>query len=155
MGAPQLHHFTPAEFVREEDWWPLMSPRLLVLLDVFRYRWGDTVRISPHRRALGRRLGMESFSDHNVDQWGEVRGVDVLPRNFRTRTDARTAVELATRLGFTSIGVYPHWLPSPGLHLGVRADRNMGAPATWGALNVDGKQTYTTLAEAIMEMRLA
>ncbi len=58
-----------------------------------------------------------------------------------------------TEIGFTGIGVYPHWDPYPGIHGDVRVDRAPGTPAVWGMLNNDrGKQYQVTLNEALREM---
>lgn len=156
--ALDLRFFTPEEFVLKDeegeytDWWALMSPRLLVLTDVFRFQWGASVTISPHHRALGRRLGVDgSESDHNVDRWGEVRGLDCFPEGMRTRADAERALEIARSIGFTSLGLYPDWHPSPGLHLGVRKANRPGNPATWGAIG--HPQAYTSLVVALEQMR--
>lgn len=144
--AVHLYYFSHDEF---RSWASDMSPRLLVLLDLFRHRWGQPVMVSPHQDALGRRGMGDSLSDHNYDRWGEVRGIDVMPLRMSTPEAMQRAVKLATGLGFTSIGLYPHWRPRPGLHLGVRHSNRPGFPATWGAVRKDGRQTYVSLAEAL------
>lgn len=145
-----MQYFTRSEFVREGiDWWPQMNPRLLVLLDVFRHMRGAAVTISPHRRALGRPAWPNQGSDHAIDVRGTVDAADVLPAGMRTATDAERDIDLAVRIGFTALGFYPHWQPSPGLHLGVRPGRRMGKPAMWGAINIDGVQTYVSLDQAL------
>jgi hypothetical protein len=152
-----LHHFRPYEFgktdFRMTDWWHLMCPRLLVLTDTFRFQWDRRVRISNNDFALGRFLGEDSDSQHNVDQWGEVRALDCFPEGMDTRKDAEYAVSLATELGFTGIGLYPHWNGGPGLHLDTRRDREPGNPAIWGAVNdAQGNQTYCSLEVALLAM---
>lgn len=132
----RLDNFTPQEF---REWWPMMSPRLLTMLDVLRFRLSRGITISPHPRSLGRRLGPDSHSEHNVDHWGEVLAVDCFIDNVTTEAQARQIVERATKLGFTGIGVYPEWTNSRGeqqvgFHLGVRPNRDMGNPASWGWL---------------------
>lgn len=152
-----LRYFAPDEF---RNWWGQMSPRLLVLLDVLRYSWGQPIIVSPAEGALGRHDAGES--QHNIDQWGEVRAADVMPDGIGRASQVRQCVEDARVLGFTGIGVYPHWSPSPGLHLDVRESRDLGDPATWGALSVDratqgqrqrgserGGQVYLSLDEAV------
>lgn len=151
----RLYHFFEHEFVRGgEDWFPLMAPRLLVTLDLFRYRWGDVVEVSPHPAAIGRRLGPSVLSDHNVDRWGLVHGIDVMPRGMERRRDAERAVRYLVEVGATAIGVYPHWQPGAGVHVGQRDSHRPGAPASWGAVRRDGKQVYVSLDEALGAMPL-
>lgn len=150
----KLYHFTAAEFRRGgTDWGPLMHTRLLVILDLFRFRWGAAVHISPHAAALGRRLGAGVLSDHNVDVHGTVNAADVMPDGMVSRADAERAVRLAIEVGATAIGVYPHWQPGAGLHLAHRAKCRPGAPALWGAVKRDGRQVYTSIDEALEVMR--
>jgi len=127
----EMQHFTPDEF---REWGRDMSPHLLALLDEFRDRLGHPVAISPHPKALGRHHGPQGTSQHNVDRWGEVRAVDVMPkigRRFR-----RLAFDIAKETGFTGIGVYPDWEPRWGMHLDVRDDREPGDPAVWSGIKV-------------------
>ena len=146
----RLEYFKHGEFVRDRvDWWPMMNPRVLILLDVFRHMRCAPVEISPHRRALGRPGWPNQGSDHAIDARGQVDAADVLPAGMTYRTAAERDIDLAVRIGFTAIGFYPHWTPSPGLHLGVRPGRRMGKPAMWGAINIDGVQTYVSLDQAL------
>ena len=142
-----LEHFKNKEF---REWVEKMSPKLLAYLDLFRHRLGRRIQISPVNGALGR--NGEGKSQHYWENWGEVRAVDVLPEGMLYVEDARTAVRLAIECGFTGIGLYPHWRPSPGLHLDVRDTAKMGSPALWGAMKIvkDGKesQQYITLEKA-------
>ena len=152
-----LYHFVRSEFGptdhRDEDWWEWMDPRLLVSLDVFRGMWGAPVNVSEHAQALGRHNGPENHSDHNVDRRCYVRGVDVFPQGLTTEADALRAMECATQAGFSSFGLYPHWLAGPGLHLGSRPERSPATPALWGAVNNEqGEQTYVSLHEALDQM---
>lgn len=152
-----LHYFKPFEFgpsqYRTEDWWHEMCPRLLVLLDTFRFQWGRRVRISNNAVALGRKLGLDSISQHNFDRWGEVRAADCFPDGLVYREDARFAIYLARELGFTGIGLYPHWNGGVGLHLDTRRDRQPGDPALWGAVNgPKGEQQYVSLETALLAM---
>lgn len=145
-----LYHFKPEEFLRGgHDWFRLMDTRLLVLLDVFRYRWGRKVSISPHAAALGRLLDVAEKSDHNWNRHGAVLAADVMPEGMADQASAERALELATELGFTSIGIYPDWQPAPGLHLGARRECRPGAPALWGAIRSGGRQVYTDVATAL------
>lgn len=139
-----LDHFSPYEF---RDWWPLMSPKLLVNLDAFRETLGQRVRISKANGALGRHMGM-SRSQHNVDKWGEVRAVDIM---LPDTDDLVAAYDLALTLElFSGVGVYPEWKPYHGLHLDVRSNRKPQSPATWGMLKDEfGNQYMTSVNKAL------
>lgn len=139
MNDLTLRYFKPHEF---RGWWDDMDPALLVLLDRFRARLapltpdpgGVVVRVSPHPRAIGRHDGAKGTSQHNIDRWGEVRAIDVMPmigRQYR-----RNVVGIAIDVGFTGVGLYPDWNPSWGLHLDVRQDREQGKPATWSGIKI-------------------
>lgn len=144
---PHLYHFVETEF---GEWHLMMSPRLLVCLDILRHRWGKKISISPAEGSLGRRLGPQNTSQHNVDVWGEVRAADVMPAGIITDADAYAFYVLATECGFTGIGVYPSWQPNPGFHLDVRTDRKPGDPATWGGvLDATGRQIYVSVNQAL------
>ncbi len=140
MTQPKLKHFSAWEF---RAWYPSMSPDLLRKLDAFREAWGDTVDISPASGSIGRMTGS---TQHNVVMWLEVRGIDVIPKGMDTAAERARAYQIAVEVGFTGIGVYPDWLPSGGLHLDVRKDREAGDPAKWAGLkDEDGKQYYTDI----------
>lgn len=142
----QLYFFDPVEF---GVWWPAMDPRLLVLLDVFRFQWGAPVTVSGHPRALGRTDGAAGTSDHNVDRHGCVLAADVFPGGMINPGAAWRALAIARDVGFTSLGVYPHW-SRPGLHLGTRRTARPGEPATWGAVRGHGgAQVYVSVQEAL------
>lgn len=149
-----LRYFTSGEF---GTWWPDMSVRLLVLLDVFRHEWGDEVMVSPHSRALGRRNGEDDTSQHNVDRWGEVRAGDVFAIGMIRHRHAERAVRIARSIGITGIGVYPDWTLGgkrcAGLHFDARREADPGNPATWGGVdNGSGKQVYVSLEDALARM---
>ena len=144
----ELHYFKDSEFIRgDRDWLPDMHPRLLVLLDVFRHQWGMPVKISSHPKALGRIMDPERKSDHNFTRNGVVLAADIMPANLFNRISAQSALTVARRCGFTSLGFYPHWQPHPGLHVGVRPGHPSSA-AQWGAILIDGVQTYVTLSDS-------
>ena len=147
-----LRYFTRQEFgpnpTRGIDWWPCMDPRLLVLLDVFRHQCGAPVSISQHGQALGRRLGRDVKSAHNYDRHGVVLAADTFPDMMDSPDDALEIIDLAEYVGFTGIGIYPHW-SRPGLHLDTRRDREPGSPAKWGAISVDGSQEYVSVSAAL------
>ena len=156
----ELYYFDRDEFWRFDgpryvNWFDRMNQRLLFSIDLLRHRWSDykrqstAIRISPAHGAIGRHAGQsETLSDHDVDRWGEVRGIDVMPDGLDSLDDVDAFRRLAIHAGITAIGFYPHWQPAPGFHLGVRDGRWLGDPATWGAVNRDGDQTYMTFSAA-------
>lgn len=137
-----LRHFKPREF---RGWWDLMSPRLLVCIDRFREIWGARVDVSPVDGALGRRLGPDAMSGHNVDRWGVVEAVDLFPRGMDTPDDMARAYDCARRAGATGIGFYTDTKPSNMIHLDTRPDRSAKNPRLWS--RVDGE--YLAI-EAVM-----
>lgn len=129
-----MNYFSMSEF---REWYDLMSPRLLTMLDVFRHLIDQPIHISDHPNALGRRLGMSKQSSHNVDVWGQCLAVDCFIEGVTTQDDARQVVQLAKRIGFTGIGVYPDWRNNEGIHqvgfhFDVRPTKKMGNPSQWG-----------------------
>lgn len=138
-----MDYFTDDEF---REWYDRMAAELLVKLDLFRHRWGKPVNVSPVRGALGRHAGPNATTGHNVDKWGEVNAADVLPEGIETRADAERAVRLAHECGFRDIGFYPHWRPSPGLHLGTRPTNRMESPATWGGYRDEAGKQHTNIS---------
>lgn len=143
-----LRYFHPDEF---GEWLPFMSVRLLVMLDVLRHMWGQPIRVSPAKGALGRRLG-ERASQHNVDRWKEVRAIDVMPQGIDSEDQAHVFYMLALDIGFTGVGFYPDWRPSPGFHLDVREDRKPGDAATWGGVATPAGQHYVSVNDAMERM---
>ena len=131
----RLEHFKPEEF---RLWWPKMSPRLLTLLDVLRFKLGSSISISLAKGSIGRQD--ETNSEHNVTKWGEVLAVDCFVAGVYGHEQVWAVVNEATQMGFTGIGIYPNWRnnkgePQCGFHLGVRPTNKMGEPATWAYLN--------------------
>lgn len=144
-----MQYFNTSEF---REWYDLMSPRLLTLLDVLRHQLGLVIEISGHHYALGRNLG-ESESCHNVDKWGEVLAVDCFVGKNTSYREAKRIVNTAKSIGFTGIGVYPYWANNDGnrqcgFHFDVRPTRNMGDPAMWGYF--DGK--FKSIDDALAEL---
>ena len=144
-------HFTQEEF---REWADDMSPRLVTMLDVLRFRLGSVIEISGSDYALGRNLGRGKMSEHNIDHWGEVLAVDCFVCGVYNRAQAEAVVCEAEGIGFTGIGVYSDTHNNRGedqvmFHLGVRPTRMMGRPAKWGRVN--GK--YTSLLEAIQSLK--
>lgn len=151
-----MKNFRPSEFVRKgsvadkepTSWYEHMDLNLLQMLDDFRDQWGMAVFVSRAPGAVGRQAGPNINSYHNIDRWGAVRAVDVMPLNMDTATASLEAVRLAERVGFRGIGVYPHWNPRPGLHLD-----NRQTLTKWGAIRRDGTQQYVDFDEAVTNFR--
>ena len=144
-------HFTQEEF---REWSDDMSARLITMLDVLRFKLGSPIEISLSEYALGRNLGRNELSEHNIDEWGEVLAVDCFVSGVYNRAQVEAVVYEATGIGFTGIGVYSDTHNNRGeeqvmFHLGVRPNELMGSPATWG--RVDGE--YTTLMAAIQSIK--
>lgn len=133
-----MKNFKPEEF---QGWYNQCDLNLLDKLDKFRDLWGAPVMVSPAHGAVGRQLGKDATSQHNIDRWGWVKAVDVMPKGMLERADMERAIRLAEEAGFTGIGVYPFWHPFPGLHLDVR-DSPDGRVATWAGVPKGGKQVY-------------
>jgi len=148
----KLEYFSISEFnIANRDWFTRMSPTWLAKIDLLRWWWGKPIAISPVKGALGR--DGDGTSQHYWEQFDEVRAGDVLPSGIVTQSDARDFFELAEEAGFTGIGVYPDWAPSPGFHLDVREDCEMGSPATWGGVkNEHDKQVYVSFEEAVKKL---
>ena len=156
-----LRYFKPAEFWREDkyenpfNWYEQMDPRLLFAMDLLRWRWSDyldkdaPIMISPHGQAIGRQLGEANRSDHNVGYWGTVRGIDLMPVGFSTTEHANALRQMVPDCGIDALGIYPQWVPQPGIHVGVRPHLKPGKPALWGAVRVERRQVYTTWAHAM------
>jgi len=144
-------YFSTEEF---REWSDEMSPRLVTMLDVLRYQLGRAIIISPHPDSLGRNLGRDDMSAHNIDHWGEVIGGDFFVDGVIHREAVEDVAHKMKMIGFTGIGVYSdtHYLdgPHPMFHGDVRPNENMGSPATWG--RVEGK--YTSLMAAIQSVKL-
>jgi len=145
-----------AEYFDQEEfreWSDDMSPRLVTMLDVLRFKLGSPIEISGSEYALGRELGRNELSEHNIDHWGEVLAVDCFVRGVYNRAQAEAVVYEAEGIGFTGIGVYSDTHNNYGVdqvmfHFGVRPNELMGNPATWGRVDHD----YTSLMEAIQSL---
>lgn len=137
-----LNHFKSSEF---RGW--KMSIRLLCFLDLFRERLGLPVHISPVKGAIGR--DGNGTSQHFWENWDEVRAIDVLPEGL-TKENAKDYITLAQECGFKGVGIYPHWDPSPGMHLDVRDD----SFTTWAGIDKLQKgvviQEYVSVDYAIL-----
>jgi len=144
-------YFSQEEF---REWADDMSPRLVTMLDMLRFRLGQPIAISASEYALGRNLGRNELSEHNIDEWGEVLAVDCFISGVYSRQQAEAVVYEAEGIGFTGIGVYSDTRNNQGqeqvmFHLGVRPNESMGSPATWG--RISGK--YTSLIAAVQSLK--
>ena len=144
-------HFSAEEF---RDWADDMSPRLVTMLDVLRFKLGSPIAVSGSEYALGRNLGRGKMSEHNIDEWGEVLAVDCFIGGVYNRIQAEAVAHEAEAIGFTGIGVYSDTRNNQGqeqvmFHLGVRPNEDMGSPATWG--RISGK--YTSLIAAVQSLK--
>lgn len=139
----EMQFFSPSEF---GGWFNQMSPELLKKLDQFRKEWGFPVQISPHQDAVGRE-DATSQSQHNVMRWGEVRAVDVFPKNsiggyINSKAELKRAYDIARRVGFNGVGLYTDTAPGHMVHLDVRK----GAFAKWS--RIAGQ--YKSINEALV-----
>jgi hypothetical protein len=130
-SSVKLRYFTPQEF---GGWYEKMSPDLLKKLDEFRHQWGFPIQVSPHQDAVGREHPT-SNSQHNIMKWGEVRAVDVFPKNslggyINSAAERKRAYDIAKRVGFTGIGLYTDTSPGHMVHLDVRE----GSLAKWSRI---------------------
>jgi hypothetical protein len=123
-------------------WYWQLSPMLKDKLDELREECGVPIILSKDKGAIGRRLGKDDLSQHNVDKWGEVRAVDGYVPESMELLDFYNEAKGA---GFTGIGFYTGWSKGRGFHLDVREDRIEGAPATWGGTYKNGKTTYGSI----------
>jgi hypothetical protein len=151
MAMLYTQNFSAEEF---REWADDMSPRLITMLDVLRFRLGSAIAVSASEYALGRELGVGKMSEHNIDEWGEVLAVDCFIGGVYNRAQAEAVVYEAEGIGFTGIGVYSDTRNNQGqeqvmFHLGVRPNESMGSPATWG--RISGK--YTSLIAAVQSLK--
>ena len=138
----ELRYFAPQEF---RGWYPRMDRRLLHLLDDFRDQLGEPVIVSPAHGSIGRHLGLDSLSWHNIDMRGSVRAIDIMIPGITQMgyPTARDLIGLAQRTGFGGVGIYPDWHPLPGMHLDVRPQLH-GTATTWARRG----GTYMSVEEA-------
>ncbi len=142
----ELDHFTPAEF---GEWGPDMAKSALVCLDAFRAHWGAPCRISPHPAALGRHMGPDALSGHNIDYWQEVFAADLFPAGMDTAADLQRAYDCARLAGATGIGLYTDTAPGFMIHLDTRPDRTPDDPRLWCRRLIHGRSEYRAIGEVL------
>ncbi|NRB42683.1 MAG: hypothetical protein HRU20_30145 [Pseudomonadales bacterium] len=129
-------HFQASEF---HGFYDQLNPDLLVSLNLFREWWGAPVHISPLADGVGRYLGADKDSQHNIDKWGQVNAVDFFPEGLKTESDIKRAYDLAKKAGFSGIGLYTDTTRNGKkaimMHGDVRADKSAINPATWARVN--------------------
>lgn len=145
-----LQNFKKSEF---REWYNQMSPRLTTMLDILRHQTGLVIEISGHPDALGRNMGPDAKTCHNVDKWGWVLAVDCFVGKNTTYRDAKMIFNTAKAIGFTGIGIYPFWTNNQGhrqcgFHFDVRPTEKMGDPASWGKIG-DG---WVSAEEALRQL---
>lgn len=148
-----LDHFDSNEFIDADgkNWFNLISPELLVKLDILRGFRTAPIHISKASGAIGRFLGENATSKHNIDKWGLVLAIDVFP-SYEPHLNPKDFLNLAEEVGFRGVGFYPEWemhtgskLLKGGFHLDVRPNEVMGDPATWGFIGEDFVDIYTAI----------
>ncbi len=110
----EYRHFTPGEAWGVAD---KMAPWLIRYLDDFRDYIGRPV-------VINRGYDLEA-APNSYHRTGEAVDVGV---------DGYNMLDLflaASRFPFTGIGVYPLWMPRPGLHLDVRSGPGILPRAFW------------------------
>lgn len=110
----------------------------------------------PRRGHLTAASGADK-SYHNYLVHGEVMAVDVMPvprHGAATRAEREKWLEVAQRVGFRGIGIYPDWKPRAGCHLDVRpvaALKSGRSVALWAGIRnkETGKQDLVGIAEGL------
>lgn len=143
-------HFKEHEFKGSFD---LLSDELKIKLDFLRELCECEIKLSNSSGGFARRMG-ESWSQHNVTRWGELRAVDGYIPDDMTYAEFYDQCRAAQ---FTGIGLYHGW-PSGerGFHVDVRDGREPVAPARWGAEWIDegeGKNRYIGLVEFMVKYK--
>ena len=147
-GGIKLRHFVPSEFGRAGFFfYKNMSHKFLVALDELSNSTGYGIKISPHSKAIGRVTHDGGTSQHDITatNWFDNNAkvvlsvADIMPFHRDTgkplnNCEARKFIAHIIRLGFTGVGVYPHWSPMPGFHVDMRVQPEGKLLSTWGAL---------------------
>ena len=120
-------------------YFPWLPVGLLSGLDQFRAELGKPVIVSPADGSIWR---LDPDSEHFY-----FRAIDIMLPEGPTLQEA---YNVARGLGvFSGIGVYPDWMPFPGMHLDIRPERNPEYPALWSMLLVKGKQVEFPIQQVL------
>jgi len=129
----KITRWSPREF---QGWWQQMAPVQLQMLEKFARGWKELVLVSPAKGAVGRNLGPDARSAHNVDKWGAVFATDVFPLKLEGAEGIQRALTLAKAAGATGFGVYTDvhraGLRALMLHLDTRPSDHF---RTWARVN--------------------
>jgi hypothetical protein len=111
-----MNYFSESEF---RGWFRHLHKDMLPMLNKLRHEWGHPIIISPAGGSVGRRDSTKSR--HNVNYWGSVKAVDIFPRGVDyDHAKALEFFQLARKVGFNGIGVYPTYYPSIMFHVDIR-----------------------------------
>ncbi len=127
------------------EWVDLMSPVQVNRLDKLSLM--HPFVISSNDGSLGRRLGEQDNSKHNVDYWGEVLATDIFPIG---KFDPLLFYQYIIDAGFKGIGFYPYWESTQikdvmlvgGFHVDSRPQQRL---STWAQL--ERKGSYVSIHE--------
>lgn len=147
-----LEHFEAHEF---GSWSDKMDIMLLLRLDQLADVSGYGIRISKVNGAVGREDG-NTWHNINFTGTNKVMAVDVYPFNRDgaefTQDDAQRLYTLALRIGFTGVGIYPHWAGGIGFHLDTRTrlkNRVGRKYDEWAGVWRNNKQVYVSFNEGL------
>jgi hypothetical protein len=140
----KIKNFSPAEFGASLD---LLDSGVVLALQKLRDKIG-AIMISPAAGAIVRTDNENTM--HYADDGGKGRlsvAIDIMPLD----TDLKTAYRAAKQINeIGAVGVYPHWLPFPGLHIDLRKRKPGHLLAEWSGLKINGEQIYKGVNEAFV-----
>jgi len=110
-----------------------VDPKLLVIIGKWETLTGCTAKASPAKGAIGRHKGKSSVTRHNIDRYGTVMAMDIMPINCSYNPELWLVS--AQKAGAGGVGFYPNWRKSgkihPGIHLDSRPQKYKKLPTTW------------------------
>ncbi len=138
-----IEGFSASEFHNQLH---LLDVRVIHMLVRLRGKIGR-IRISPAPGAVARASGSKTTMHYAEPESGILsEAIDIMPIDV----DLETAYQAAMQdPAIGAVGVYPDWLPLPGLHVDLRP-RIGSRIAQWSGLKVDGKQVYRSVQEAFV-----
>ena len=138
----QIDGFTESEFQNQLH---LLDSRVVYMVAALRKKIGR-LRISPAPGAIARTSGSKTTMHYAEPAAGVLsQAIDVMPLDVDLKTAYAAAMQLKAIGG---VGVYPDWLPLPGLHLDLRPRKNNHI-AQWAGVKENGKQIYKGVQEAL------